>query len=308
LYLKDIYLENFKSFGKKIRIPFLSGFTAVTGPNGSGKSNIADAILFVLGPKSSKMIRAGKLTDLIFNGGNKRKPSSYCKVSLIFNNESKLIPINEDEVRLTRVVKISKTNAENYYSYFYVNGKPSSLTEFENLLAHARISADGYNLVQQGDINRITQMSNLDRRRILDDIAGITKFDHDISRTEDKHEAVKNNLERIQILFDEIKNNLHQLKRDRDAALKYKELRDELNLAKAQIAHKKKEQAELEIGSLNEQIQKYENDRIEFSNKLDGYRQKLVATENELEEIDNQIAERGGEEAEQIKRPKINPV
>ena len=279
----------------------------MTGPNGSGKSNIADAILFVLGPKSSKMIRAGKLTDLIFNGGKKRKPASSCKVSLIFNNESRLIPIEENEVRLTRLVKISKTKAENYYSYFYVNGKPSSLTEFENLLAHARISADGYNLVQQGDINRITQMSNLDRRRILDDIAGITKFDNDIAKTEDKHEAVKANLERIQILFDEIKNNLNQLKRDRDSAMQYKKLRDELYLAKAQMAHKKKEQAELEISSLNDQIQKYEQERIEFGTKLDNYHQKLIATENELEDIDNKIAERGGEEAEQIKN-KINEL
>ncbi len=307
MYLKEIYLENFKSFGKKIRIPFLEGFTAVTGPNGSGKSNIADAILFVLGPKSSKMIRAGKLTDLIFNGGNKRKPAKFCKVSLFFNNESRIIPIEKDEVRLTRVVKISQTKAENYYSYFYVNGKPSSLSEFENLLAHARISADGYNLVQQGDINRITQMSNLERRRILDDIAGITKFDHDILRTEEKHAGVEANLERIQILFEEIKTNLNQLKRDRNAALEYKNLRDQLNLAKAQMAHKKKEQAELEIGSLNEQIQKFERERIEFSNKLDEYRQQLVATDNDIEDIENKIAEMGGEEAEKIKK-KINDL
>jgi chromosome segregation protein len=307
VYLKEIYLENFKSFGKKIRIPFLQGFTAVTGPNGSGKSNIADAILFVLGPKSSKMIRAGKLTDLIFNGGNKKKPAKACKVSLIFNNESRIIPIDKDEIRLSRVVKISQTKAENYYSYFYVNGKPSSLNEFENLLAHARISADGYNLVQQGDINRITQMSNLDRRRILDDIAGITKFDRDIAKTEEKQAAVITNLERIRILFDEIKSNLNQLKHDRDSAMRYKDLKDEHNLAKAQLAHKKKEQTELEIASLNEQIQKYERERIEYGNKLDEYRQKLVATENSLEEIDNKILEMGGEEAEDIKN-KINEL
>jgi chromosome segregation protein len=253
------------------------------------------------------MIRAGKLTDLIFNGGNKKKPAKYCKVSLMFNNESKLIPIDNDEVRLTRVVKLSKTNEENYYSYFYVNGKPSSLTEFDNLLAHARISADGYNLVQQGDINRITQMSNLERRRILDDIAGITKFDSDISRAEDKREAVMANLERIQVLFDEIKTNLNQLKHDRDAALRYKQIRDECNLAKAQLVHKKKEQAELEISSLNEQMQKYEQERIDYGNKLEELKGQLIKTENDLEQIDNKIVEMGGEEAEEVKN-KINDL
>lgn len=307
MYLKEIYLENFKSFGRKIRIPLLKGFTAVTGPNGSGKSNIADAILFVLGPKSSKMIRAGKLTDLIFNGGNKKKPAKYCKVSLIFNNESKIIPIDTDEVRLTRLVKISQTNAENYYSYFYVNGKPSSLAEFDNLLAHARISADGYNLVQQGDINRIIQMTNLERRRILDDIAGITKFDHDINKADDKREEVETNIERIQILLEEIKTNLKQLKHDRDSAMKYKQLRDELFLAKAQLAYKRKAAVELEIAGINDQIQKYERDRVEFNNKLEDYQQKLVETENKLEEMDNKLADMGGSEAEKIKN-KINDL
>ncbi|HHH83875.1 MAG TPA: hypothetical protein ENL29_00210, partial [Thermoplasmatales archaeon] len=77
MYLREVQLENFKSFGKKVRIPFLPGFTAITGPNGSGKSNISDAILFVLGPKSPKMIRAGRLTDLIYKG---KKDVNYCKV------------------------------------------------------------------------------------------------------------------------------------------------------------------------------------------------------------------------------------
>ena len=83
MYLKQIELENFKSFGKKLTVPLLEGYTAVTGPNGSGKSNISDSILFVLGPKSSKAIRAGKLSDLTFNGGNNKNPAKYCKVSLV---------------------------------------------------------------------------------------------------------------------------------------------------------------------------------------------------------------------------------
>ena len=85
MYLKGIVLENFKSFGSKVSIPFLPGFTAITGPNGAGKSNIVDAILFVLGVRSPKMMRAGKLIDLIYKGD---KEAKYCKVSLIFDNSS----------------------------------------------------------------------------------------------------------------------------------------------------------------------------------------------------------------------------
>ncbi|MCJ7488866.1 MAG: AAA family ATPase, partial [Thermoplasmata archaeon] len=166
MHLKEIELENFKSFARKTRIPLLEGYTAVTGPNGAGKSNISDAILFVLGPKSSRVIRAGRLTDLIFNGGKEKRPARACKVSLYFDNSDRLIPIDSDVVKLTRFVKLSDT-AEGYYSYFYVNDRKSSLGEFDNLLANARISADGYNFVQQGDITRIVEMTNLERRKIL---------------------------------------------------------------------------------------------------------------------------------------------
>src|SRR5512137_2331244 len=105
MHLKEIELENFKSFARKTRIPLLQGYTCVTGPNGAGKSNISDAILFVLGPRSSRVIRAGKLTDLIFNGGKDRRPANETKVTLVFDNSDRLIPIAEDSVRLTRIVR-----------------------------------------------------------------------------------------------------------------------------------------------------------------------------------------------------------
>jgi chromosome segregation protein len=303
LYLKEIQVENFKSFGRKLNIPFLQGFTAITGPNGSGKSNIADAILFVLGPKSSKAIRAGKLTDLIFNGGTtNRKPPNQCKVTLVFDNQSRTIPLDSDEVKLKRTVKISPTNPENYYSYFYVNGKTSSLSEFDNLLAHARISADGYNLVQQGDINRIIQMTNLERRKILDDIAGITKFDHDIIKAENQRGKVEENLDRINIILEEIRSILRQLKRDRNAALKYKELKDQLYLNKAQMAHKKKEFLETELKNLNNMVNSYEQERVKFQDYIETMKRKLASMEDELTETDRKIADMGGEETGEVKK------
>ena len=176
-------MENFKSFGKKLTVPFFPGFTAITGPNGSGKSNIADAILFVLGPKSSKVMRAGRLTDLIFNGGKKHKnPARYCKVSLVFDNTGRRMPVDSDEVILTRVIKRAplKNNSDNYYSYFYVNDRASSFSDFINVLVHARISGDGYNIVKQGDVTSLIEMGSIERRRVVDEIAGISTFDNDI--------------------------------------------------------------------------------------------------------------------------------
>lgn len=300
MYLKEVVLENFKSFGKKTRVPFLQGFTAVTGPNASGKSNISDAVLFVLGPKSSKVVRAGKLTDLIFNGGNGRKNPGYCKVSLVFDNSDRTIPLDSNEVTLTRLVKYAN-NPENYYSYFYVNGKTSSLTEFENLLAHAHISADGYNFVQQGHINAITSMSNLERRRILDDIAGITKFDSDIEKADRKGEEVEQNMERIGIILKEIKGHLKSLERDRGGALKYKELKDELMTRKYQLCIRRKNSIENEIENLKKQINEYTKEKADFEKKLGEIKNEYENVERVFGEIEDKIADKGGEEAKKIK-------
>jgi chromosome segregation protein len=300
MHLKEIELENFKSFARKTRIPLLQGFTAITGPNGAGKSNISDAILFVLGPRSSRVIRAGKLTDLIFNGGKERKPASETKVSLVFDNSDRLIPIDSDKVKLTRVVRVSD-NVEGYYSYFYVNERRSSLGEFDNLLANARISADGYNFVQQGDITRIVEMTNLERRRILDDISGITKFDEDIQSAEKEKLAAEGNIQRLGIILDEIRKQMKQLDADRDGALKYKDLHDRLQTAQACMVVKRRESVDREIASVNEQITNYTSEKEKAEKKREELTKELEEVSLQLMEVEAEITERGGEEAKEIK-------
>ena len=300
MYLKEIELENFKSFARKTRVPLLQGFTAITGPNGAGKSNISDAILFVLGPRSSRVIRAGKLTDLIFNGGKERKPASETKVSLIFDNSDRLIPIDSEKVKLTRVVRVSD-NVEGYYSYFYVNDRRSSLGEFDNLLANAHISADGYNFVQQGDITRIVEMTNLERRRILDDISGITRFDEDIQSAEKEKLAAEENIGRLSIILDELKKQMKQLDSDRDGALKYKDLHDRMQVAQACMSVKRKESVEREIASVNEQIGTYTSEKEKAEKKKGELTEELEKISQELSGVEAEITERGGEEAKEIK-------
>src|SRR3989449_109217 len=260
-------MENFKSFGRKISVPFLQGYTSITGPNGSGKSNIADAILFVLGPKSSKAIRAGKLTDLIWNGGKDKKAADSCQVSLFFDNSDRQIPVEADEVKLTRYVGLSPSVDGGYNSYFYINDRKSSLSEFDSLLAHARISAEGYNLVQQGDVQKIVSMSSIERRRVLDNIAGITKFDDDIAQAEGKRRETEENLERIRIILDEIDKQIRQLEADRDGALKYKGLNGRMSTAKAQLAYKNRELIERQIVGTKEQIAKHEADKAKLESQ-----------------------------------------
>jgi chromosome segregation protein len=304
LYLKEVQMENFKSFGKKLCVPFFPGFTAITGPNGSGKSNIVDAILFVLGPRSSKVMRAGRLTDLIFNGGKKRKnPAKYCKVSLVFDNQQRKMPVDADNVVLTRMIKRAplKKDPENYYSYFYVNDHAASFNEFVDLLTHARISSDGYNIVKQGDVTNLVKMGVVERRRILDDVAGISTFDTDIKRAEKEREDAERNLERIHIILNEITSQIRQLKKDRDAAYRYKELKDKYYETKAKIAWKKKQEIEQQIGEVNQQIVSYEKEKEQLEDQRNTLKQEYSSCMKELDAVEKKIGDVGGDEAQEMK-------
>ncbi|MEM3396327.1 MAG: chromosome segregation protein SMC [Thermoplasmata archaeon] len=302
MYLKEIQMRNFKTFTKPISITFEKGFTAVTGPNGSGKSNISDAVLFVLGPKSSRVIRAGKLTDLIFNGGKEGKPAKECECSLIFDNTDRTIPIDADEVKLTRIVKISPSDPSGYNSYFYVNDKKSTLTEFEELLANARISADSYNIVRQGDITSIVEkMTPVDIRRIIDGIAGITKFDEDIKKAEEKRAYVEDNLSKISIILDEHKNQLKVLEKDRETAIKFMELKHKLEEAKASLAHKKKASIEGEIANINNLIETQNKEIENLKKEKEKLGEEIKTLSAKKEEIEKEIVARGGEEFKKLK-------
>jgi len=304
LYIKEVRMENFKSFGKKLTVPFFPGFTAITGPNGSGKSNIADAILFVLGPKSSKVMRAGRLTDLIFNGGKKHKnPAKYCKVSVVFDNSNRKMPVDSNEVILTRIIKRAplKNDPNNYYSYFYINDHAASFSDFENILVHARMSGDGYNIVKQGDVTSLIEMGSIDRRRLIDDIAGISNFDNDIKKAEKEKDEVDSNLERISIILTEISSQIRQLKNDRDEAFRYKELKDQLYETKAKIALKKKQDVEIQMAEINRQIESYESEKDKLDEKSNELKKNYAEIQKELEEIEKNIVDVGGDEVKEIK-------
>lgn len=301
MHLKRVEMENFKSFGRKLAIPFLDGFTAITGPNGSGKSNIGDAVLFVLGPKSNKAIRAGKLTDLIFNGGKERKPATHCQVSLVFDNVDRVIPVDADEVTLTRRITLSKSNADNSYSHFYVNGRASSLAEFDELLAKARISAEGYNIVRQGDILRIVEMTPVNRRAIIDQIAGITNFDADIEKASKERATVEQNLEHIRIVLGEIDAQLATLARERDAALKYKAVKDDLDVARVKHAKRRKDALESDLANVHAMIEGETAERDALERACAEIAGRIAEVDAGLRGIEAKILERAGPEAKDLK-------
>jgi len=300
VYLKQIELENFKSFGGKLTIPLMEGYMAVTGPNGSGKSNISDAILFVLGPKSSKAVRAGKLTDLIFDGGKSKGKAGYTKVSLVFDNADRMMPWDDDVVKLTRYVKISD-NGTDYSSYFYINDRKSSLTEFDSLLTKARISADGYNMVQQGDVIRIVQMGNMERRRVIDSISGIASYDSDIEKAKEERQEAELNLERIKIVVEELEKQIDKLEKDKEDAKKYIQAQNLLEMARAQSVHRQLQIEEAKLDGFTDQISTITNEIQKLNERKEALKKEYAENEAAVRAKEKEIEDRVGPEYKEIK-------
>jgi len=302
VYLKRLKVRNFKSFAGAAEIPFSPGFTGVAGPNGMGKSNISDAILFVLGPTSSKALRAERLPQLFFNGGASKKAATECEVSLVFDNSDHLLPSEADEVEVSRYVKLAPSDPDGYYSYFYVNGRRSTQSEIDALLGHARLSGDGYNLVQQGDVNKIVTMGPIPRRGLVERLAGISQYDEELERAGAKRVDLDQNLATIQTLLGEVKSHLASLEGQRLQAIRYKQLNDDKRRNEARLARATHRLAEHEVTTCRSQV---EQARKEIA-RLDEERARLAARQAELSEaidrVDQKIAEAGGAAAQKFKQ------
>ncbi len=301
MHLKKIKLRNFKSFAGATEIPFQPGFTGVAGPNGMGKSNISDAILFVLGPTSSKALRADRLTHLFFNGGASKKPATECEVSLVFDNSDRLLPSENAEVEVTRYVKLAPSDPDGYYSYFYVNGKRTTQTEIDTLLSHARLSGDGYNLVQQGDVNKVVTMGPIPRRGLVERLAGISQYDEELERAAAKRAELDQNLDRINTLLGDVKTRITALEGQRLQAIQYKQLLDDKRRTEARLARAGHRMAEQELATCRAQVERVQKEIAD----LDAQREKLAAQQTELsrsiDQLEREIAEAAGEAAVKLK-------
>jgi chromosome segregation protein len=301
MYLKRVKLRNFKSFSGAVEVPFQTGFTGIAGPNGMGKSNISDAILFVLGPTSSKALRADRLTHLFFNGGASKKPATDCEVSLVFDNADRTMPVDGSDVEITRYVKLAPSDPNGYYSYFYVNGRRSTQAEIDSLLSHARLSGDGYNIVQQGDVNRIVSMGPVPRRGLVERLAGIAQYDDELARAGTKRADLETNLTQIATLLSEIRSRLTALETQRRQAIEYKQVQDEKRRAEARLARAGHLLAQQEVASCEQQLAKLQAELEKLvgdAARLEGERDQVNRS---IDGIEKEIARRGGEEATRFK-------
>ena len=167
MIIESLELDNFKSFGNKRKIVFKKGFTVISGPNGSGKSNIGDSLLFVLGVRSSRAVRADRLGDLVHNPPSGKKQKDYCSVTITINTEEMDRPEDERMIRITRELL---SDVDGYHSVYSINGSRCKHGDIERLLDALHIYLDSYSFVLQGDINNIIKMTGVERRKLLESI------------------------------------------------------------------------------------------------------------------------------------------
>ena len=240
MYLKRLEMQGFKSFADKTVLEFMPGITSVIGPNGSGKSNIADAIRWVLGEQSIKELRGGKSADIIFAGTQSRKSLGFAEASLVFDNMDGKLPIEYQEVIVTR--RIYRSGETGYF----INKVQCRLKDILELFMDTGIGKDGYSIIGQGKIDEILSNKSEDRRNVFEEAAGIVKFKTRKEESEKKLERTKLNVLRINDIISEIEGNLEPLKIQSEKAKKYVDLKSELK--------------NIEVGLFVHNIERYKSD------------------------------------------------
>ncbi|MEM7821445.1 MAG: AAA family ATPase [Candidatus Aenigmatarchaeota archaeon] len=243
------------------------------------KSNLCDAICFVLGRTSAKSLRAERLHELIYHGGDGSSPAQYASVVLYLDNSNKIFPFDDQEVSITR-----KVNRKGVCVY-KIQGKTTTREKVLELLSAARIYPDGHNIILQGDVTNIIEMNPIERRQIIDEISGIAEYNEKREKAKKDLEAVDARLREAEIIISERYDTFKRLEEERNAALKYQNLQRQLIILKASLAHKRYCEFEKNLKTIEEEIQKKENELLEFEKKAKEIENRLEETEKKVKEF-----------------------
>jgi len=283
VYLKNLEIHGFKSFADKITIEFGEGITSIVGPNGSGKSNISDAVRWVMGEQSAKSLRGNKMEDVIFAGTQTRKPLGFAEVSLTIDNSDKILPIEYNEVTVTRRVYRSGE------SEYYINKSLCRLKDVHELFMDTGLGKEGYSIIGQGRIDEILSIRSEDRRHIFEEAAGITKYRYRKEESSKKLELTQENLTRLKDIISELELQIGPLKQQSEKARKYLDLRESLKILEINVLLDSVEKLKRALNTIEEQyniiIHQLENDQ----NALENLEHDLEKYYSQVKSFDDNI-------------------
>ena len=276
VYVKKLVMHGFKSFPKKTEIPFTPEINIVLGPNGSGKSNISDALCFVLGRLSIKSMRAAKARNLIFLGTKIASPAKEAAVEIIFENSDRTFSIDSDEISIKRIVR------RNGQSVYKINNETKTRQEILSLLALAGIDPNGFNIVLQGEIQNFVQMQPEERRKIIEEVSGISIYESRKQKSLKELEKTGEKLKEAGAILRERTAYLNNLEKERQQALRFKKLEQEAKTFKASIINfdltkkkKEKEMIDSNIGKKNKEKEKIKKEKFSLESEIKSLSSKI---------------------------------
>lgn len=281
--LKKLELYGFKSFAQRTEIVFDEGITGIVGPNGSGKSNIGDAVRWVLGEQSAKTLRGASMSDVIFNGTQKRKPLSYCEVSLVFDNDDHALALEAAEVMVTRRVY------RNGESEYYLNRTACRLKDVVDLFRDTGIGKEGYSIIGQGRIDEILSRKSEDRRQVFEEAAGIVKFKARKEEADKKLQRTLENLERVDDILDELTKRLKPLEEQSRNARVYLELSTELKDLDLNLFLIRSDRARARLSELESELLTVQTILADTESALTDKTTRRDETQNRIDQLEEAI-------------------
>jgi chromosome segregation protein len=288
--LEKVVLNGFKSFADKTEFSFDSSITGIVGPNGCGKSNVVDAIKWVLGEQSVKSLRSGQMADVIFSGSSSRKPAGTAEVSLFISNPNRQLPIDTEEVQITR--RIYKSSESEYR----INNKICRLKDVRELFMDTGVGVKAYSIIEQGQVEQLLTASKIDRRNIFEEAAGISKYKAHKNEALRKLERTNQNLLRLADILGEVQKRLRSVKLQAGKARNYLEYTKRLKELQVNYSlveyHKNCEQYREKKTSLENVQGKFAVIAAELAKNdalISNLGQEIIDTENEINHTDNSL-------------------
>ena len=315
MYLKEILTTGFKSFADKLDIKLDDKITCIVGPNGSGKSNVVDAVRWVLGEQSVKSLRGeGSMSDVIFSGSKSRNPLNVASVELVFDNTDHYINVPYTEISIKR--KVYRTGENEYY----LNGEKCRLKDVTNLLLDTGMGKESFNIISQGEVEKILSNSPSDRRVIFEEAAGILKYKRRKEEALRKLDRTHNNLDRVNDIITELELQVGPLKEQSEKATEYLENKKGLdNYEVALLAYdienynqqleqakQKKEKIDKEIVTLSNESSSADISVLEDNTKLEKLEQERTSVNNNLLKVTEEVEKINGEKNLLKERSKTN--
>ncbi|WP_028545120.1 chromosome segregation protein SMC [Paenibacillus taiwanensis] len=283
MFLKRLELAGFKSFADRTELEFVQGITGVVGPNGSGKSNISDSIRWVLGEQSAKSLRGGKMEDIIFAGSDARKAVNYGEVSLTLDNSDEALPLDYNEVTVTRRVHRSGD------SEYFINKQSCRLRDITELFMDTGIGKEAYSIIGQGRIEEILSTRSEDRRGIFEEASGIVKYKSRKKDATRKLDETEQNLLRIHDLVTELEDQIGPLREQSEKARHFKQLREWLKTKEIAVYVHQIEQLHHNWQEANDKLARLKERELSLSTVVSEHDAKLEVHRIELRKLEEEL-------------------